>query len=159
MGSDDRGAEWERVAKEAVRITLNMVANLTPESMGRSENDAIFKGLQDQYGSPRQQENAVVEKLRRDGTLTDPERREEGDVMHEDDDELRDRIKREARVRIPIATRHDGPRPCPDCDGTGQYEGQIGGDGYGGKCAGVADVPLVCNTCDGAGEMKTQTNE
>jgi len=43
---------------------------------------------------------------------------------------------------------------CPDCDGEGQYEGRVGGDGYGDKCAGVADVPVLCNTCDGTGEKK-----
>lgn len=36
---------------------------------------------------------------------------------------------------------------CERCHGTGEIEREIGGDGYGNRCAGVADVPLVCPEC------------
>lgn len=42
--------------------------------------------------------------------------------------------------------------PCGECNGTGEVEVQIGGDGYGGKCAGLADVPAACPECGGSGD-------
>jgi len=40
---------------------------------------------------------------------------------------------------------------CPDCDGKGEYEAQIGGDGYDDRCCALADVMCVCPTCKGTG--------
>jgi len=42
---------------------------------------------------------------------------------------------------------------CPDCDGKGEYEAQIGGDGYGDRCCALADVMCVCPTCKGTGRV------
>ncbi len=48
------------------------------------------------------------------------------------------------------ADRHDAR--CETCDGSGEIEIQIGGDGYGGSCCALADVPSVCPDCDGTGK-------
>lgn len=40
---------------------------------------------------------------------------------------------------------------CSACDGEGYYEKEIGGDGYGDRCCGLADVPVICNMCEGTG--------
>lgn len=40
---------------------------------------------------------------------------------------------------------------CEACKGKGEYEAQIGGDGYGDRCCALADVPCVCPGCDGVG--------
>lgn len=40
--------------------------------------------------------------------------------------------------------------PCERCHGTGEVDFQIGGDGYGDRCCGLADVPGVCPECEGA---------
>jgi DnaJ-class molecular chaperone len=37
---------------------------------------------------------------------------------------------------------------CAECDGTGIVSRQIGGDGYGDRCAGVADVEAPCPDCE-----------
>ena len=47
-----------------------------------------------------------------------------------------------------------GEKVCPDCGGSGVYEGQIGGDGYGGGCCALADVELVCLLCAGTGKVR-----
>lgn len=36
---------------------------------------------------------------------------------------------------------------CASCDGQGTVNRQIGGDGYGGQCAAIADVEAVCQDC------------
>jgi hypothetical protein len=43
------------------------------------------------------------------------------------------------------------PVPCEECDGEGEVEITIGGDGYGDRCAALADVPRVCHECNGTG--------
>lgn len=48
------------------------------------------------------------------------------------------------------ATRHDAR--CATCDGSGEIETQVGGDGYGSSCCAIADVPSVCPICDGTGK-------
>jgi hypothetical protein len=50
-----------------------------------------------------------------------------------------------------------GMKTCPVCHGRGTYEGQIGGDGYGGRCCAVADVELVCLECMGTGQVEMET--
>jgi len=41
---------------------------------------------------------------------------------------------------------------CPECNGTGEIEIQIGGDGYDNRCCAVADVPVECPECNGTGK-------
>jgi DnaJ-class molecular chaperone len=43
---------------------------------------------------------------------------------------------------------------CPQCLGHGEYEKTIGGDGYGGRCCGLMDVPVVCDACEGTGKVQ-----
>lgn len=43
---------------------------------------------------------------------------------------------------------------CPECNGTGEIEIQIGGDGYDNRCCAVADVPVECPECNGTGKVK-----
>ena len=40
---------------------------------------------------------------------------------------------------------------CEVCDGEGEYETTIGGDGFDGRCCAEADVYVVCLDCDGTG--------
>lgn len=40
---------------------------------------------------------------------------------------------------------------CETCDGSGEIEIQVGGDGFNGRCCAVADVPAPCPECDGSG--------
>jgi len=48
---------------------------------------------------------------------------------------------------------------CPTCGGSGEVERTIGGDGYGGRCAGTMDVPCVCSECDGSGTVDYDPQE
>jgi len=41
---------------------------------------------------------------------------------------------------------------CPECNGTGEIEVQIGGDGYDNRCCALADAPVVCPECNGTGK-------
>ena len=41
---------------------------------------------------------------------------------------------------------------CWMCEGTGEYETTIGGDGYDGRCCATADVICICPNCNGTGE-------
>lgn len=51
-------------------------------------------------------------------------------------------------------------RQCPDCDGTGLGpEIQIGGDGYGGRCCALADVPSQCPRCKGTGVIAEEESD
>lgn len=45
---------------------------------------------------------------------------------------------------------------CETCHGEGAVETTIGGDGYGDRCAGLADVPIVCPDCEGTGKAMHQ---
>lgn len=38
-------------------------------------------------------------------------------------------------------------KTCETCNGTGEIETTIGGDGYGGRCCGEMDVPTSCPDC------------
>ena len=40
---------------------------------------------------------------------------------------------------------------CPECKGHGTVESTIGGDGYGDRCCGLADVEVYCSECGGEG--------
>ena len=60
---------------------------------------------------------------------------------------------------LPESFGHSGPHSilrvelegtmtiCERCHGTGEIEREIGGDGHGNRCAGVADVPSPCPEC------------
>ena len=41
---------------------------------------------------------------------------------------------------------------CLTCNGTGVVNIQYGGDGYGDRCAALADAEGPCPDCDGTGE-------
>lgn len=42
---------------------------------------------------------------------------------------------------------------CEECDGEGTVGRTIGGDGYGGRCAALADVEVKCDDCGGTGDL------
>lgn len=46
---------------------------------------------------------------------------------------------------LELARRYAGE--CAECSGTGVRHGTIGGDGYGDRCAAIADVEYDCEDC------------
>ncbi len=43
---------------------------------------------------------------------------------------------------------------CERCEGSGEISGTFGGDGYGDRCAALADWDAECPDCEGTGRRK-----